>query len=127
MSVAMTPKEREAFLADVHVGVIAVAEEGRGPLSVPVWYSYEPGGEVRLVTGRTSRKGRLLACRPRHLLTSTSASRDRSLPSRRQTWSAIVGLSHAGTSAAIWAINTSRAHDQSMATTCSFACAQSGG
>ena len=60
MSVAMTPKEREAFLADVHVGVIAVAEEGRGPLTVPVWYSYEPGGEIRLVTGRTSRKGRLL-------------------------------------------------------------------
>jgi Pyridoxamine 5'-phosphate oxidase len=60
MSLAMTPKEREAFLADVHVGVIAVAEEGRGPLTVPVWYSYEPGGEIRLVTGRTSRKGRLL-------------------------------------------------------------------
>jgi Pyridoxamine 5'-phosphate oxidase len=60
MSVAMTPKEREAFLADVHVGVIAIAEEGRGPLTVPVWYSYEPGGEVRVVTGRTSRKGQLL-------------------------------------------------------------------
>jgi nitroimidazol reductase NimA-like FMN-containing flavoprotein (pyridoxamine 5'-phosphate oxidase superfamily) len=60
MSVAMTRKEREAFLADVHVGVIAVAEEGRGPLTVPVWYSYDPGGEVGLVTGRTSRKGRLL-------------------------------------------------------------------
>jgi nitroimidazol reductase NimA-like FMN-containing flavoprotein (pyridoxamine 5'-phosphate oxidase superfamily) len=51
MSVAMTPKEREAFLAAVRVGVLAVAEEGRGPLTVPVWYSYEPGGEIRLVTG----------------------------------------------------------------------------
>ena len=60
MSVGMTRKEREAFLADVHVGVMAVAEEGRGPLTVPVWYSYDPGGEVKLVTGRTSRKGRLL-------------------------------------------------------------------
>jgi nitroimidazol reductase NimA-like FMN-containing flavoprotein (pyridoxamine 5'-phosphate oxidase superfamily) len=56
----MTPKEREAFLADVHVGVVAVADEGGAPLTVPVWYSYEPRGEIRLVTGRTSRKGRLL-------------------------------------------------------------------
>jgi hypothetical protein len=27
---------------------------------VPIWYSYEPGGEVRIITGRTSRKGKLL-------------------------------------------------------------------
>jgi nitroimidazol reductase NimA-like FMN-containing flavoprotein (pyridoxamine 5'-phosphate oxidase superfamily) len=61
MSLAMTQQEREAFLADVHVGVISVPEPGRGPLTVPVWYSYEPGGEVRVVTGRTSHKARLLA------------------------------------------------------------------
>jgi hypothetical protein len=61
MSLAMTRQEREAFLADVHVGVISIPEPGRGPLTVPVWYSYEPGGELRLVTARTSRKGRLLA------------------------------------------------------------------
>ena len=61
MSLAMTKQEREAFLADVHVGVISIPEPGRGPLTVPVWYSYEPGGELRVVTGRTSHKGRLLA------------------------------------------------------------------
>jgi nitroimidazol reductase NimA-like FMN-containing flavoprotein (pyridoxamine 5'-phosphate oxidase superfamily) len=60
MSLAMTKEEREAFLADVHVAVISVAEEGRAPLVVPIWYSYEPGGEVRITTGRTSRKGKLL-------------------------------------------------------------------
>jgi len=60
MSLAMTPKEREAFLADVHVGIISIAEAGRGPLTVPIWYTYEPGGELRVVTGRNSRKGRLL-------------------------------------------------------------------
>jgi hypothetical protein len=57
---AMTKQAREQFLADVHVGIISIAEDGRGPLTVPVWYVYEPGGEVRFVTGRTSRKGRLL-------------------------------------------------------------------
>jgi len=61
MSVTMTKEEREAFLAGVHVGIVSIAEEGRGPLTVPVWYAYEAGGEVRLVTGRTSHKGKLLA------------------------------------------------------------------
>ena len=65
MSLAMTRAEREAFLADVHVGVISLAEPGRGPLTVPIWYAYEPGGELRVVTGRDSRKGRLLAAAPR--------------------------------------------------------------
>ena len=61
MSLGMTKEEREAFLADVHVGVVAIPEPGRGPLAVPVWYSYEPGGELHMVTARTSRKGQLLA------------------------------------------------------------------
>jgi nitroimidazol reductase NimA-like FMN-containing flavoprotein (pyridoxamine 5'-phosphate oxidase superfamily) len=57
----MTKHERESFLADLHVGIISVAEDGRGPLTVPIWYSYEPGGEVRVVTGETSRKAQLLS------------------------------------------------------------------
>jgi nitroimidazol reductase NimA-like FMN-containing flavoprotein (pyridoxamine 5'-phosphate oxidase superfamily) len=56
----MTKLERERFLADLHVGIISISEEGRGPLTVPVWYSYEPGGELRIVTARTSRKAQLL-------------------------------------------------------------------
>lgn len=60
MTVAMTPQEREMFLAGLHVGIISVPEEGRGPLTVPVWYAYEPGGDLRIITGRSSRKGRLL-------------------------------------------------------------------
>ena len=39
MSLTMTNEEREAFLADVHVAVISVAEDGHGPLVVPIWYS----------------------------------------------------------------------------------------
>jgi nitroimidazol reductase NimA-like FMN-containing flavoprotein (pyridoxamine 5'-phosphate oxidase superfamily) len=61
MSLAMTKEQREAFLADVHVGVISIAaDDGRGPLTIPIWYSYAPGGEVCVVTGRTSRKAQLL-------------------------------------------------------------------
>jgi len=60
VSLAMTKQEREMFLADLHVGIISIPEEGRGPLTVPIWYLYEPGGELRVVTGRTSRKAQLL-------------------------------------------------------------------
>lgn len=60
MSLAMSRAEREAFLADTHVGIVSIAEEGRGPLAVPVWYRYAPGGEVLFATAETSRKVPLL-------------------------------------------------------------------
>jgi uncharacterized protein len=60
MSLAMSRAEREAFLAETRVGIVSIGEEGRGPLSVPVWYRYEPGGELRFATGDASRKVRLL-------------------------------------------------------------------
>jgi PPOX class probable F420-dependent enzyme len=60
MSYAMTRTEREHFLAATRVGMLSVEEPGRGPLTVPVWYHYEPGSVVRVVTGAESLKGRLL-------------------------------------------------------------------
>ena len=61
MSLAMTREEREAYLADLHVGVVSVAgEDGRAPLAVPIWYRYEPGGLLSFVTGGSSRKTRVL-------------------------------------------------------------------
>ncbi len=60
MSLRMTKAEREAFLADVHVGIVCVAEEGRGPLAVPIWYAYEPGGDVFFGTAADSPKAQLM-------------------------------------------------------------------
>jgi len=65
-TIAMSREEREAFLAGVHVGVLSVGQGEphggeRAPLAVPIWYDYEPGREVRFVTGRASRKGKRLA------------------------------------------------------------------
>ena len=57
---SMTTAEKQAFLADVHVGVLALNEPERGPLNVPVWYDYVPGGELWFLTGKDSRKGRLI-------------------------------------------------------------------
>jgi nitroimidazol reductase NimA-like FMN-containing flavoprotein (pyridoxamine 5'-phosphate oxidase superfamily) len=60
VSLTMTRAEREAFLAGVHVGILSVADPGHGPLCVPVWYAYAPGGTVDVVTGGTSRKASCL-------------------------------------------------------------------
>jgi len=58
----MTQSEREAFLAQPRVATlrVSIAEVGRGPLAVPVWYLYEPGSDVRVWTAGNSRKARLL-------------------------------------------------------------------
>ena len=61
MSLAMSKEEREAFLSEVHVGVLGIPRKSKGPLTVPIWYDYEPGGKVWMITGPTSIKGKLLA------------------------------------------------------------------
>ncbi len=59
---AMRPDERERFLADVHVGIVAHdTATSAAPLASPVWYSYEPGGDVVFVTAGTSLKALHLA------------------------------------------------------------------
>lgn len=59
-SLAMSRAEREAFLAATHVAIVSIGEPERGPLTVPVWYRYEPGDAVRFVTGARSRKANLI-------------------------------------------------------------------
>jgi PPOX class probable F420-dependent enzyme len=62
VSTRMSQSEREEFLAGVHVAVLSVAAgDDRGPLTVPVWYSYQPGGVVSISTDRDSRKARAVA------------------------------------------------------------------
>ena len=57
---SMNERAREAFLAETHVAMFAVADGNRGPLVVPVWYWYQPGGDVYMVTSGKSRKTKLL-------------------------------------------------------------------
>lgn len=53
--------ERQEFLAGLHVGVLSVAAaDGRPPASAPMWYDYAPGGNIRINTGPSSRKARLI-------------------------------------------------------------------
>jgi|GEM_PF-1509086 len=57
---SMDKAAREAFLARTRVAVMSVADTGRGPLLVPIWYAYEPGGRVLIVTPKSSKKARLI-------------------------------------------------------------------
>lgn len=59
MSHALTKTEREAFLAGVHVGVLGLTHDNAS-LAVPIWYDYEPGGDIWVITGSDSVKGRAL-------------------------------------------------------------------
>ena len=60
MMTSMTTNEKQTFMADLHVGVLAIPSPDRGPLTVPVWYDYQPGGELWFLTGPDSLKGKLL-------------------------------------------------------------------
>ena len=57
----LTREEREEFLSALHVGVLSVADGDRGPLTTPVWYTYEKGGDIVVCTRRDTRKVRRLA------------------------------------------------------------------
>jgi nitroimidazol reductase NimA-like FMN-containing flavoprotein (pyridoxamine 5'-phosphate oxidase superfamily) len=60
----LTQAECEEFFAEPNIAVLSVESDGdRPPLSVPVWYHYEPGGDITFFTGtqgRRARKTRLL-------------------------------------------------------------------
>ena len=75
MWVAMSAAEREGFLAGVHVGVLSAAIGTAGQtLAVPVWYSYQPGGLVTVLTGRGSRKAAAIRAAGRFALCAQDAS-----------------------------------------------------
>lgn len=58
---AFSETERERFLEAKHVAVLSVAAtDGRPPASVPIWYDYTPGGDIRISTGAGSRKAKLI-------------------------------------------------------------------
>lgn len=76
---AMRPDERERFLAGVHVGIVAHGTTTPGaPLASPVWYTYEPGGDVVFVTSAGSLKALHLAA----LGTATFLVQDEDPPQR---------------------------------------------
>jgi hypothetical protein len=57
----LSERDRELFLAEPHIAAVSVsAGPGRGPLTVPMWYQYKPGGEAWILTEAASMKARLI-------------------------------------------------------------------
>lgn len=57
----LSKSEREEFLSEPHIAALSVfAGADRGPLTVPVWYQYTPGGEAWVLTGKNSKKAELI-------------------------------------------------------------------
>jgi hypothetical protein len=65
----LSERDRELFLAEPHIAALSVsAQDGRGPLTMPIWYQYEPGGEAWILTEAASWKARLIAAAGRFTL-----------------------------------------------------------
>src|SRR3954447_644206 len=57
---ALSVHERDRFLAEPHIAALSVsAGPDRGPLTVPIWYQYTPGGEAWVLPPPDSRKARV--------------------------------------------------------------------
>lgn len=50
----------QSFLAAPRIGMLAVARPAGPPIASPIWYAYEPGGDVIFSIGRDSAKARAL-------------------------------------------------------------------
>lgn len=66
---SLSVRDRELFLAEPHIAALSVsAGPGRGPLTLPIWYQYQPGGEAWILTEARSRKVRLIEAAGRFTL-----------------------------------------------------------
>ncbi len=77
----MTDDERDAFLQERRLGVLAVGRSTAGPLVAPIWYAYTPGGTVDICMGGASAKAKRLAAEGR----ASMATVDEGFPYRYVT------------------------------------------
>ena len=56
----MSQTEKQDFLSQPHIGVLALNNPGQGPLTTPLWYDYDLGGDVSFIIAANSRKARLI-------------------------------------------------------------------
>ena len=77
----MTTSERDDFLSEVRVGVLAIERDDKGPLCAPVWYRYSPQVGFEIAMAYASAKSILL----RRHGAATICIQDEQLPYRYVT------------------------------------------
>ena len=61
MGLGYTKERREELLSETRLGILSIAREKKGPLSVPVWHRWDTEtGELRFTSGINIRKGEAL-------------------------------------------------------------------
>ncbi|WP_231703026.1 pyridoxamine 5'-phosphate oxidase family protein [Tsukamurella asaccharolytica] len=65
----MTDADADAFLRDLHLGVLAVERSANPPLAVPIWYDVDDSGNVIVWTHGGSLKAKLVSRAGRASLT----------------------------------------------------------
>jgi hypothetical protein len=65
MSPIMPEDERQAFLAGIHVGIFSLAQDSQAPLSLPAWYAFNPGEDLRILLPPRDPRTPLLKSLPR--------------------------------------------------------------
>ena len=77
----MTTSERDDFLSEVRIGVLAIERDDKGPLCAPVWYRYSPQVGFEIAMAYASAKSILL----RRHGSATICIQDEQLPYRYVT------------------------------------------
>ena len=54
----MTDRERDRFVAESDVAVLAIPRGDRPPHATPVWYHHQPGGNITFFTGTQGHRSR---------------------------------------------------------------------
>jgi len=57
---SFTPTEAQVFLAETRVAVLSIPRPDKAPMSSPVWFAYEVGGDIEFIIAETTWKRRLL-------------------------------------------------------------------
>lgn len=55
---SLSEKARQELLAGRHVAILSIPNGDEAPFASPIWYGYEPGGDIRILIHNRSLKAR---------------------------------------------------------------------
>ena len=58
---SISEKARQEMLAEPHIAILSISNGDEAPISSPIWYLYEPGGDISIIVSDQSLKARRMA------------------------------------------------------------------